>query len=414
MKPSARLGLAVLACLAAAALPVPVPAAAARASVGSLVLNAYQPGTAPATKPVTSHTKLARHELYVATVQGTLSYYAAIDYTAIQPPWAVMCGVPAGAPMFGGPGGSGPVGNDAEFIFALPTKLSSCASEDLPRHRLNFQANVGAGWSHPKLLSAAALNAPTASHSYEYALTGRRKRASFRLTDPDTRDDYGSLHISIRRAVSGDCAGQKYKAFHLPTLQSCIAAAAVSGPAPAALPAKPALTLDQGPVTRVLRITDVPGSKDLELPSGALTASEFLTVSGLKKAAKRVAQLTLGADGFVSAALSGFTTSGGPALTSTAFELGSPQQAEAALTAWVNIAAHNQAPKGTTAAVAADTSFRRGFVVTFTPNVSSDFNGVEVLAAEGSYLYMLRSVQEPNTVSQAATDKLLHTVVARG
>jgi hypothetical protein len=411
MKLPARLGLAALVCVAAAVLPA--SAASARASASSLVLDAYQPGTAAATKPVTSHTRLARHGLYVATVQGTLSYYAAIDYTAIQPPWEIMCGVPASAPMFGGPGGSGPVGNDAEFIFALPTKLPSCAAEVLPRHRLNFQANVGAGWSHPKLLSSAELNAPTASHSYEYALVGRHKRASFRLTDPDTRDDYGSLHIGIRRAVSGDCAGQKYKAFHLPTMQACIAAASVSGPTPAALPAKQALTLDQGPVTRVLRITDVPGAKDLELPSGALTASEFLAVSGLKKAAKHVAQLTLEADGFVSAAVSGFTTSGGgPALTSTAFELSSPQQAEAALTAWVNIAAHDQAPGGTTAAVTTDATFRRGFAVTFTPSVSTDPNGVEVLAAEGSYL--LRSVQQPNAVSQAATDKLLHTAVARG
>jgi hypothetical protein len=412
MKPRARLGFTALACVAAAALPA--TAGAAPASISNLVLHAYQAGTSPSTKPVVSHSRLATHGLYVATVQGTLSYYAAIDYTAIQPPWEAMCGVPASAPMFGGPGGSGPVGNDAEFIFAQPTKLASCATEVFPRHWFNLQVNVGAGWSHPKLLSAGALNAPTASHSYEYALVGRHKPASFRLTDPDTRDDYGSLHISIRRAVSGDCTGPKYKAFHLSTMQSCTAAAPTSGPTPAALPARPAITLNQGPITNVLRSTDVPKAKNLELPSGALTASEFVTASGLTRAASHVALPTLQADGFVSAAISGFTTSSGQTLTSTALKLNSPRRAEAALAAWESIAAHDQAPKGATAAVTADTSFRQGLVVTFTPSVSASPNGLEVLAAEGDYLYTLRAAQHPNVVSQAEVDALLHTVIARG
>jgi hypothetical protein len=412
MKPRARLGFTTLACLVATVLVA--PAQAAPPSISNLVLHAYQAGTSAATKPVTSRPRLAQHDLYVATVQGTLSYYAAIDYTAIQPPWEVMCGVPDGAPMFGGPGGSGPVGNDAEFIFAQPTKLATCATEVFPRHWFNLQANLGAGWSHPKLLSAGALNAPTASHSYEYALVGRHKPASFRLTDPDTRDDYGSLHVSIRRADSGDCANQKYKAFHFSTPQACVAAAATSGPAPAALPVRPAIALNQGPIVNVLRSTDVPKAKNLEPPSGALTASEFIAAIGLKPAARHVAQLTLQADGFVSAALSAFTTSAGQTLTSTALKLGSPQQAEAALTAWESIATHDQAPKGTTAAATTDASFRWGFAVTFTPGVATSLNGIEVLAAEGDYLYTLRAVQQPNAVSQAEADTLLHAILARG
>jgi hypothetical protein len=411
IKPRARLALAVLACIAGAALPA--QAAAAPRSISNLVLNAYKAGATPDSKVVSSHPRLVKNGLYVATIEGTVSYYAAINYLAIQSPWAVMCGVPVSAPIFSAAGGSGPVGNDAEFIFAQPSKLAACAGQQLPAHWTNLQVNVGAGWSHPKLLSVGALDAPTPSHTYEYALIGRHKQASFKLIDPDTQDDYGSLHISIRHAVSGDCAGQKYKAFSFPTMQACVSATSASGAAPAARRALPSITLDQGPIARVLRGTDVGGAKNLELPSGALTVSQFLAADALSGTAGREALLTLDADSFISAALSGFATEG-PTLTSAAIKLSSPQKAEAALTAWGYLAAHSEAPPGTTAVLASDASFRRGLVVTFTPSVAAMLNGVEVLAAEGDYLYTLRSVQQPNAVSQAEADRLLRAVVARG
>jgi hypothetical protein len=407
-----RLPFAALACVAAVGA-LPTQAGAAPAPISNLVLNAYRAGSGPNSKSVASHSRLASNGLYVATIQGTVSYYAAINYLDIQVPWKAMCGAPASAPMFSAPGGSGPVGNDAEFIFAQPTKLASCTGQHLPAHWTNLQVNVGAGWSHPNALSLGALNAPTASHSYEYPLIGRHKPASFRLVDPDTQDDYGSFHISIRRAVSGDCTGQKYKAFAFGTVQACVAATSASGPAPATRNARPAITLDQGPVTRVLRGTDVPGARNLELPSGALTGAQFLAADGLTGAAAREAQLVLGSDGFVSGAVSSFADFG-PTLTSAALKLSSPQKAEAALAAWVNIAAHAQALHHTSATVAPDAIFRQGLAVTYTPSVAASLNGVEVLAAEGDYLYTLRSVQQPNAVSQAATDKLLHTVLARG
>jgi hypothetical protein len=411
MKLRALPALTVLACLAGTALPA--GAAATSAPIGNMVLNAYKPGLVPNSETVTSRGRLLSHGLYVATIQGTLSYYAAIDYTAIQVPWQAMCGTPLSAPMFSAPGGSGPVGNDAEFIFAQPTKLASCASVKLPVHWENLQVNLGAGWYHPKLLSAKPLNAPTASHSYEYALIGGNRPASFRLTDPDTRDDYGSLHISIRSAVGGDCTGRKYKTFKFTTSHACVSAIKRSGSAPAARHAAPALTLDQGPITRVLRGSDVPKAVNLELPSGALTASQYLAASGLRGAAVHEAQLTFKSAGFVSAAVSEFAT---PAMTvtSTAIKLHSPAQAEAALTAWARIVSHAQAPPGTSGTVATDGTFRRGLVVTFTPTVAGALAGVEVLAAEGEYLYVLRSVEAPSLVSQAATDQLLHAVIARG
>jgi hypothetical protein len=407
-----RAALTLLACSTCCAI-LPASAGAARGPISNLVLNAYKAGGTPNTTTVTSRPKLASKGLYVATIQGTISYYAAINYLAIQAPWGSMCGVPVSAPMFNAPGGSGPVGNDAEFIFAQPTKLGSCATVHLPEHWTNLQANVGAGWSHPKLLTLGALNAPTASHSYEYALVGRHKQASFKLIDPDTRDDYGSLHISIRRAVSGDCAGLKYKAFGFPSKRACVAASSQTGAAPAARRALPPITLDQGPIAGVLRATDVPGSTNLELPSGALTAGPFLTADGVTGTAAHGALLTLKADGFVSAALSAFGN-GGQTLTSAAIKLGSPQEAEAALTAWGYLVSHSQAPAGTTAALTSDPSFRLGLAVTFTPSVSANLNGVEVMAAEGDYLYTLRSVQKPNAASQVEADRLLRAVIARG
>jgi len=50
-----------------------------------------------------------------------------------------MCGAPERAAMFSSAGGSGQVGTDAEFIFALPVAGRSCAGQMLPRPYANFR-----------------------------------------------------------------------------------------------------------------------------------------------------------------------------------------------------------------------------------------------------------------------------------
>jgi hypothetical protein len=204
--------------LAPASLALAATATAKSGSDRPLVLDAYSPAhthSSASTPPVSSPSKLARGHLYVATVRGSVSFYEAVDYVALQAPWQIMCGAPQRAPMFGSAGGSGQVGDDAEFIFALPAVGRSCARIRLPRPYTNFQANVGQGWKHPNVLSRQTPARLNRSHTYEFALTGVGEPVSFRLIDPDTRDNYGSFHIYLRDAVPGDCAGGGHLAFGL-------------------------------------------------------------------------------------------------------------------------------------------------------------------------------------------------------
>ena len=398
--------------LALGSLVLVSTAAAKSDSDRPLVLDAYSPAHRfPFTPPVSSRSKLARKHLYVATVRGSVSFYEAVDYVAIQAPWQIMCGAPERAPMFSSAGGSGRVGNDAEFIFALPVVGRSCASVRLPRPYANFQTNVGQGWTHPNVLSRQTLLGPSRSHTYEFALTGAGKPVSFRLNDPDTRDDYGSFRIYLRNAVTGDCAGSGHGAFGL-SLMACLAATANTPPAPR-LPGVPkGVALDQTPVARVLRSSDL-AAVNQEVPSGALTASQFATLDNSIRSAASAETRLLRTDGFRSAAISQFAAPGQPNLKSTAVELSSPQQALAALQGEVTLAARAQAPTGTTVAASLDTNLAQGYVLTFTPT-GGGVGGLELLASAGDYLYTLRAVAKPDKVSRPAEEQLLDVVLARG
>jgi hypothetical protein len=385
-------------------------AAAKSASSRPLVLDAYSPTHEMFTPPVSSRSKLARDRLYVATVRGSVSFYESVDYVAIQAPWDVMCGAPEQAPMFSSAGGSGRVGTDAEFIFALPLVGRSCADARLPRPYTNFQASVGQGWEHPSLLSGQTLVKPSRSHTYEFALTGAGQPVSFRLIDTDTRDDYGSFRIYLRAAVAGDCSGHGYQAFGL-TRMACLTATA-NGPAPPRLPAVPKLlAIDQTPVARVLRSSDVPAVNQ-EVPSGALTAPQFATLDNPIRSAAIAETRLLRSAGFRSAAISQFAASGLPSFTSTAVKLGSTQKALAALQGEVALAPRDQPPAGATVAVGPDAHFAHGDIVTFTPTAGG-VGGLELLASAGDYLYTLRVVAKPDTVSRSAEEQLLRALLAR-
>jgi hypothetical protein len=387
-------------------------AAAKTASPRPLVLDAYSPALKFFTPPVSSPSKLSRKHLYVATVRGSVGFYQAVDYTAIQVPWHIMCGVPQRAPMFSSAGGSGPIGNDAEFIFALPLVGRSCAGQKLPRPYTNFQANLGHGWNHPSVLSRQRLVKPSRSHTYAFALTGAGRPVSFRLIDPDTRDDYGSFQIYLRSAVSADCAGVGHRAFGL-SRKACLAATA-NRPAAPRLPAAPnVLAIDQSPVARVLRGSDVPTGVNQEVPSGALTVSQFATLDNPSRSAATAETQLLQGQGFRSSAITEFAGMLIPDLRSTAVELSSPQQALAALNGEVTLAVGDQGPAGTTATASPDTNLESAFIVTFTPSAGRT-GGLELLASAGDYVYTLRAVGKPTVVSRQAEEQLLGEVLSRG
>jgi hypothetical protein len=217
-------GIRVVLCTAVLGLGALVAPGAAGAVtfLDHFTLDSYHAGGGKYTPAASSRISL-QEGLYVAVVQGTFSYYGAINFVVPQPPWTVLCGTPEGAPQFSSAGGAGPVGFDSEFVFARPWTAELCNQAKLPVRWLNFQEKFGPGdWGHPATLTPQS--APAPSHAYEYAVPGRKgKKAAFRLLDIDTRDNYGSLHISLRAATAADCGGTQWQAFGVGSEAECIA-----------------------------------------------------------------------------------------------------------------------------------------------------------------------------------------------
>ncbi len=174
--------------------------AAPSLSPAALTLNSHYDWSRAYTPPVTTKTSYAKHTFYVATVSGTFSYYPSHEYTAPKSPWPIVCGTPISS-------AAGPVGFDAEFIFARPWTKKACHKHHLPMTWPNFQASTGDadGWTHPTILGSWPTT-PTANHTYSYVLKGDNKPFSFRLWDIDTKDNYGSLRIAVRQATATDCS----------------------------------------------------------------------------------------------------------------------------------------------------------------------------------------------------------------
>ena len=165
-------------------------------------------------------------------------------------------------------------------------------------------------------------------------------------------------------------------------------------------------------MARVLRSSDVPAVNQ-EVPSGALTVSQFATLDNSTRSAAGAEERLLQTDGFRSAAISQFAAPGLPSLKSTAVELSSPQQALAALQGEVALAPRTQAPAGTTVTAGPDTNLAQCYIVTFTPTAGG-VGGLELLASSGDYLYTLRAVAKPDTVSRPVEEQLLGVLLARG
>jgi hypothetical protein len=212
------------AAICAVAMGILSGSASAATSFEHFSLDSYHAWHRKFTPPATSRTTL-KAGLYVATVHGTFSYYGAVNYAAPQPPWTIVCGTPEPAPQLASAGGAGQVGFDSEFVFARPWLPELCAQAKLPVKWINFQMNdATSGWTHPSALGLASPPAPSPSHTYEYALPAPGKHhVSFRLFDVNTRDNYGTLSISLRQATASDCAGNNYEAFLTSSEEECVA-----------------------------------------------------------------------------------------------------------------------------------------------------------------------------------------------
>ena len=125
----------------------------------------------------------------------------------------MICGTPQNSAL-------GPVGMDAEFLFARPWTAKACRRYVIPTAWSVFQASTAkkAQYAHPRMFVWTP--APTANHTYSYVLLGRGAPAKFRLLDRFPSDNYGSLSINLRPAVQTDCA--RYQAFGFRSEAKCM------------------------------------------------------------------------------------------------------------------------------------------------------------------------------------------------
>jgi hypothetical protein len=175
-----------------------------------------------------------------------------------------------------------------------------------------------------------------------------------------------------------------------------------------------AQALDQGPILRVLRTSDVPQAKSEYLPSGALTLSQFASNDNRTSSGARAEQRILAEAGFRSSAISGFVQPNGVTLTSTAVELGSASAARRALEREGALSAREKAPPGTVGSVSPDGAVAGGIVLIFRSSGPGGEQAVEVIATAGSYLYALDGVGKGSNVSRRTIEHLLRSVIARG
>ncbi len=190
--------------------------------------------------------------------------------------------------------------------------------------------------------------------------------------------------------------------------------AALLAGAAGAGPAAGLVTIDQDPILRVVRSSDLSNAKNLEPPSGALTAAQLASNYERGPAAARTLTGILDAAGFRSSAISAFEGPGQMRWTSTAAELGTPALACRAVAPLARLDARELSPPGSHATISRDTDIARSRIVTYTPPRASWTGGLEVIACAGNYVYTLRDIGKPAAiVRQQAVDTLLARVIAR-
>ena len=189
----------------AAAAPLLAPPTSDAASRGGflrferLVLDTNEARDDGAAGPVRTERRLQRRARYRVTVQGTFSFYPETMWLT-PPTGQVVCGKPETHPMFTLPGQpTGPVGFDAETMFALPTTPEHCDRLDLPRPWKNFQMAVGRRFTHR---GSGRRDKPKRTHRYSYHIRGLGRPLRLRMVDSEASDNYGLLKVTVRRLRS--------------------------------------------------------------------------------------------------------------------------------------------------------------------------------------------------------------------
>ncbi len=186
----------------AVAIPLALPGAGQAAPGGKflraerLVLDSSERRNDGAAGPIRTERRLKPGARYRVTVQGTFSFYPEAMWVT-PPAGQVVCGTPEPRPMFvlaGQP--RGPVGFDAETMFALPTRPGHCDRLELPRPWKNFQMATGRRFTHP---ASGNRTRPNRTHRYKYRVRGLGRPLRLRLVDSEAIDNYGRLKITVRR-----------------------------------------------------------------------------------------------------------------------------------------------------------------------------------------------------------------------
>lgn len=146
------------------------------------------------TTAVSSSRPLTAGRRYSIEAGGTYSAWAAAFWTG-----GVCVGTPDRAPMYSD-GPTGPVGSDAEYMFAWPSGSPSLCPNGTPvapapMHARNVQLDLdGQGFG---ALPAAEEQGLVANHVYHYLVVGTGVPAQFQHADMSPMDNYGLFQILI-------------------------------------------------------------------------------------------------------------------------------------------------------------------------------------------------------------------------
>ncbi len=171
------------------------------AAAEEIWLETRQPSDASGFYPARSAKPLGKGKNAKVTVSGTYSAW-------MESWWQENCkGVPEAKPQFPtqvSPSGpqNGPVGLDAEFMFASPKGSIYCTGTGNPPtpSKSPFQVSMdnGVTWTKPPLVKSGYMS----NHIYAYLVQGLSFPLQFRIDDFALEDNYGRLKITVEEVAA--------------------------------------------------------------------------------------------------------------------------------------------------------------------------------------------------------------------
>jgi hypothetical protein len=138
---------------------------------------------------------------YKVTVSGTYSPFLPSLWNKPPGNFHVTCGTTEPAPTFPSAGLNGPVGDDAETLFATVAH-KGCGSFHPPIHHDHFEIDTGSGFHHVVPVGGP-YSTPQPGHTYTYLITSGEllAPAKFRIADHNYLDNYGQLKIKVQLPI---------------------------------------------------------------------------------------------------------------------------------------------------------------------------------------------------------------------